>query len=65
MTEKQSIREGSLIEIPLSENSTSKVQAEVIGFVLNTTTKIRIKKPGGSIELRSDLNNDNTTLVRY
>lgn len=80
MTEEQSIRIGSIIEIPYDTSpcpvhvnihpdekcTCYKVKATVIGFVLaGKQTKIRIKYPNGDEVLCSDLTNDNVRLIKY
>lgn len=67
MTEEQSLRIGSTIEIPSKEYipMSEKVWVKVVGFVLLDKTLIRVQYLNGHEELRSDLTNDNVRLIKY
>jgi hypothetical protein len=65
MKETDHIRIGSVIRI-YSPDRTMFEDAEIIGFVHAGRTKIRVQYlKDDEIELRDDITNDNTDLIKY
>lgn len=63
MTEGESIRIGSIIEIPRGLHDT---KAEVIGYVIGRGTKLRVRYlDTDTVELRDDLTIENTRIITY